>query len=372
MQRTFRFPRRSTALVSCCLVLTLTACSEEHGPDIRPPFPVKAQVVAASQYASSVALTGEVRARVQSDLAFRTAGRIAERLVEVGDHVEAGQILARLEAQEQTADVVSATAGVESAEATLRQVTAAFERQKSLLASGFTTQSSYDNAQQAFQAARATLDVARSNLGTARERLAYTTLTADASGIVVARNAEAGQVVEAAQTVFTIARDGERDAVFEVYEGLLARDPAEAVIELSLVSNPAVRATGRVREVAPAIDPATGTVRVKIAIDAPPPAMTLGAAVIGVGRFNPENVFVLPASAFFTENGGPAVWTVDPRSHAAAIKPIVIDSFRTGQLLVRSGLQAGDIVVTAGVQLLSPGQIVNPLMPGQSPKEATK
>lgn len=372
MRRTFRFPRRSTTLVLGGLALALAACGEERDPAARAPFPVRAQVVAASQHASSVALTGEVRARVQSDLAFRTSGRISERLVEVGDHVEAGQVLARLEAQEQTADVASASAGVQSAEATLRQATATYERQKSLLAGGFTTQTNYDNARQALQAARATLDAARSNLGTAQEQLAYTTLTADASGVVVARNAEAGQVVEAAQTVFTVARDGERDAVFEVYERLLARRPAEDTIELALVSNPAVRTTGRIREVAPAIDPATGTVRVKISIDAPPPAMTLGAAVTGIGRFHPDTVFILPASAFFTENGKPAVWAVDPRSHAAAIKPIVVDSYRTGELLVRSGLEAGDIVVTAGVQLLRPGQIVNPLMTGQSPEEVAK
>jgi len=373
MRQTLRLSRRATPFLLGGLALALTACGEDGKPAARAPSPVKAQVVAASQLARSVALTGEIRARVQSDLAFRTAGRIAERFVEIGDHVEAGQILATLESREQTADVASATAGVQSAEATLRQTTAAFERQKALLANGFTTQTNYDNAQQALQAARATLDAARSSLATAQEQFTYTALTADASGVVVARNAEAGQVVEAAQAVFTVARDGQRDAVFEVYEGLLARRPADDAIEIALVSNPAIRAAGRVREVAPAIDSSTGTVRVKIAIDAPPDAMTLGAAVTGVGRFQPDNIFLLPSSAFFTENGKPAVWTVDPRSQVAAIRPIVVDSYRTGELLVRSGLEAGDIVVTAGAQLLSPGQIVNPLMSeGQAYKEAAK
>ena len=373
MQRTFLFPRRSTALLLSGLALALAACGEEKGPAARAPLPVKAQVVAASQHALSVALTGEIRARVQSDLAFRVTGRIAERLVEIGDHVAAGQVLARLEAQEQTADVASATAGVRSAEATLRQTTAAFERQKALLASGFTTQTNFDNALQAVQAARASLDAARSNLATAQEQLVYTTLTADASGVVVARNAEAGQVVEAAQAVFTVARDGERDAVFDVYEGLLARPPADDTIEIALVANPAVRASGRVREVAPAIDPSTGTVRVKIAVAAPPAAMSLGAAVTGVGRFKPDNVFALPWGAFFAENGQPAVWTVDPRSHVAALKPITVDSYRTGELLVRSGLEAGDIVVTAGTQLLLSGHIVKPLMSSaQAYKEAAR
>jgi RND family efflux transporter MFP subunit len=370
---TFRVPQPSIALLASGLALALAACGEEEKQAAHPPISVRTQVVAASQRALSVGLTGEVKARIQSDLAFRFTGRIAERFVEVGDHVEAGQVLARLESQEQKADLVSMTAGVQSAEATLRQTTAAFERQKSLLANGFTTQTNYDNAQQAMQAARATLDAARSNLGTAKEQLVYTTLTADASGVVVARNAEAGQVVEAAQAVFTIARDGERDAVFDVYEGLLAQRPADNTIALALVTNPMVRATGKVREIAPAIDPATGTVRVKIAIESPPPGMTLGAAVTGIGRFKPDNVFVLPATAFFTRDGEPAVWTVDSRSHAAAIRPITVESYRTGELLVRDGLEAGDIVVTAGTQLLSPGQIVNPLVAdSQHLKEGAK
>lgn len=354
---------RATLLLGGC-ALALAACGEADKQAARPPSPVKAQIVAASQQTSSVVLTGEIRARVQSDLAFRSPGRIAERFVEVGDHVAAGQVLAKLESQEQVADVASATAGVQSAEATLRQVTAAFERQKALLAGGFTTQSNYDNAQQALQAAQAALDSARSNLGTAGEQLDYTALTADASGVVVARNAEAGQVVEAAQAIFTVARDGQRDAIFDVYEGLLARHPVNDAVEIALVSDPSVRATGRIREVAPAIDPSTGTVRVKIAIDAPPAAMTLGAAVMGVARFQPSDVFLLPAGAFFTKGGNPAVWTVDPRSHVASIRPVVIDSYRTGELLIRSGLKAGDIVVTSGVQLLIPGQIVAPLLPG--------
>ena len=363
----------SAAPLLAGLALLLAACGDAPTPPPRAPFPVKAQVVAVSQHAVSVALTGEIKARVQSDLAFRFPGRIAERFVEIGDHVEAGQVLARLEAREQTADVISAKAGVQSAEATLRQASAAFDRQKTLLANGFTTQSSHDNAQQALQAARATLDAARSNLATAQEQLVYTSLQADASGVVVARNAEAGQVVEAAQAVFSIARDGERDAIFDVNERLLARPRGDDTIELALVSNPSVRAEGRVREVAPAIDPSTGTVRVKVAIQSPPPAMTLGAAVTGVGRFQPEDVFVLPAGAFFTDNGKPAVWTVDPASHVAAIRPIVVDSYRTGELLVRSGLKAGDVVVTAGVQLLRPGQVVKPLLEGdKAAKETTK
>lgn len=254
----------------------------------------------------------------------------------------------------------SATAGVRAAEATLRQARAAFQRQSTLLSNGYTTQTSYDNANQDFLSAQASLDSAKANLGTVQEQLSYTTLRADAAGVVTARNAEAGQVVDAAQAIFTIARDGGRDAVFDVYEALLARQPADDRIAITLLSNPSIRATGRVREIAPAIDPSTGTVRVKIAIDNPPPEMGLGAAVAGVGRFQARDVVVLPWTAFFTRDGTAAVWVVDPLSKAVALTSVVVDSYRTGEVLLREGLKPGDLVVTAGTQLLRPDEIVAP------------
>ncbi|RWK82694.1 MAG: efflux RND transporter periplasmic adaptor subunit [Mesorhizobium sp.] len=339
--------------------LFLAGCDAPSPPE-RLPSTVRAQVATSTSRAASVTLTGEIKARVQSDLAFRFSGRIASRTVDVGDRVEAGQVLATLETTEQTADVNSATAGVRAAEATLRQARAAFQRQSTLLSNGYTTQTSYDNANQDFLSAQASLDSAKANLGTVQEQLSYTTLRADAAGVVTARNAEAGQVVDAAQAIFTIARDGGRDAVFDVYEALLARQPADDRIAITLLSNPSIRATGRVREIAPAIDPSTGTVRVKIAIDNPPPEMGLGAAVAGVGRFQARDVVVLPWTAFFTRDGTAAVWVVDPLSKAVALTSVVVDSYRTGEVLLREGLKPGDLVVTAGTQLLRPDEIVAP------------
>jgi RND family efflux transporter MFP subunit len=321
---------------------------------------VRAQVVTRASRAASVTLTGEVKARVQSDLAFRFSGRIASRAVDVGDHVDAGQVLATLETTEQLADVSAATAGVEAADAKLRQASAAFERQKTLLSNGYTTQTIYDNANQALLTARASLDSAKANLGTAQEQLSYTVLRADAAGIVTARSAEAGQVVDAAQPIFTIAIDGGRDAVFDVYEALLVRQPADDRIAVTLLSNPSIGTTGRVRQVGPAIDAASGTVKVKVALDDPPQQMGLGAPVAGVGQFQPRDVVVLPWTAFFTQGGKPSVWVVDPRSKAVSARSVIVEGYRSGEILLRDGLKPGDVVVTAGTQLMRPGQIVNP------------
>lgn len=342
------------------LTLALASCGDAKKPVAQAPLSVLTQVVAFAPDSTFVSLTGEIRARVQSDLSFRVAGRIATRLVEIGDRVAADQALATLETTEQAADVAAATAGVQAADATLRQTSGAFDRQKALMSSGYTTQASFDNANQALSAAQAALISARATLSTAQEQLGYTALRADAAGIVTARNAEAGQVVEAAQPIFTIARDGARDAVFDIYETLLTRRPSGDTIAITLLSNPRIKATGRVREVAPTIDATMGTVRVKITIDEPPPEMGLGAAITGVGRFEAHDVITLPRTAFFAEGDKPAVWIVDPQSKTVSLRQVVVDSYRSGELLLREGLKTGDIVVTAGVQLLRPGQVVTP------------
>ena len=175
-------------------------------------------------YAPTVRLTGEVRAQVESDLSFRVGGRITERMVNVGDHVTADQVLARLDPQQQQATVTAADAAVQSAEAVLRQATSSYERQKALLAQGYTTKREHDQAQEAFRTAQAALDTARAQFGTARDHLSDTVLRAGAPGVITARNAEAGQVVQVAQTVFSIAQDGPRDAVFNVYESIFTRE----------------------------------------------------------------------------------------------------------------------------------------------------
>jgi RND family efflux transporter MFP subunit len=351
-----------TAPAWFAVALVLCGCDGQRPAAQRQPTPVLAQIASVASRDTSVSLTGQIEARVQSDLSFRFAGRIAERKVDVGDHVQAGQVLAVLETSEQLADVNSATAGVQGAEATLKQATAAFERQQALIKSGFTTQSSFDDAKQNIEAAQAALTGAKATLGTAQDALANTQLRADAQGIVIARNAEAGQVVDAAQPVYTVAQDGARDAVFDLYEALLVRPPPDTGVEIVLISDPSIKTVGKVREISPAIDPATGTVRVKVEIDDAPPEMKLGSAVIGVARFQPLDVVALPSTALSETDDKPAVWVVDPESKVASLRTVTMQSYRTGEILLRSGLRPGDIVVTGGAQLLRPGEIVAPQM----------
>lgn len=240
----------------------------------------------------------------------------------------------------------------------LRQATSSYERQKALLARGFTTQREHDQAQEAYRRADAALVDARSQLGTARDRLSDTVLRAGVAGVITARHAETGQVMQAAQTVFSVAQDGPRDAVFNLNESIFSRELVDPAIALTLVSDPAVTAMGTVREVSPTVDKATGTVRAKVGLLQSPAAMTLGAAVIGEGRLEPRKLVVVPWSALSSRSGHPAVWTVDPETMAVLLKAIVVEGYETGKVFVREGLRPGEMVATRGAQFLRPNQVI--------------
>lgn len=344
------------------LALALSACNP---PTIakRPPLPVRIVVAQESDHAQKIELTGEIAARVSSNLSFRISGRVIERDVDVGQHVEAGEVLARLDPASAQTEVDSAQAAVQSAEATLKQASANFDRQKQLFDSGFATRSTFDAAQQNQLTARGALDAAKAQVGTASDALTYATLKAQRPGVVTARSIEVGQVALAAQTAFTVAEDGPRDAVFNVFESIFFARPAAGGVQISLVADPSVAAIGRVREVSPTVNASTGTVTVKVGLDEGADKMPLGAAVIGRGGFAPRKVVSLPWTAVASDAGRLAVWVVDPQSQAVSLKRVTAESFENETLLVADGLSGGERVVTAGGKFLYPGEVVAPQEP---------
>ena len=342
-------------MASFLTVALLGGCHEEV-VKTHSLLPVGVQPVKLVKFTPKVTLTGEVVARVQSDLSFRVGGRIIERKVEVGQHVKSGEVLARLDPKVQEADVEGASAGVQAAEAKLRQVTSDFERQQALLKTGFTTQRDYDQAEQEYRSAQALLDSARAQLATARDQFAQTVLRAPSPGIITARHMEVGQVAQPSQPVFALAHDGPRDAVVDVQETIITGGFKED-IEIALVSDPKIKTGGEVREVSPAVN-ATGAVRVKIAIREPPPEMVLGLAVRVSAHAQPREMAVLPWSALYSEGGKPAVWIVDPQSGAVALRRIVIEAYENSDIVISNGLRPGELVVTVGTQLLRPAQRV--------------
>lgn len=349
----------ASAILACAMAtLSLAGCQKQEAAAKKLPVMVRTETVAIADYAPRTSLTGVIAARTLNNLSFRVGGRVAERLVDVGQHVDQGAVLARIDPQEQESDLRSAQADLDAAQAQLTQAAAAFERQKTLLAQGFTTRRDFDAADQAQKVAQGSVDAAQSALANTKENLSFTELKAGAAGVITARQVEAGQVVQAAQTVFTVAEDGDRDAVFNVQETLVARTPAAPAVTITLLSDPQVRATGKVREISPAVDPASGSIRVKVAIPDTPAAMPLGAVVIGSTSAKPTKAIFLPWQALTSSGGKPAVWIVDLSTKAVTMTPVEVLAFDSGTVVINKGLKEGQRVVTASGQLLSPGQTV--------------
>jgi RND family efflux transporter MFP subunit len=336
----------------------LSACKDHADAPVERSALVHTELVQPRNGQATVTLTGEVQARYSADLSFRVSGRVLARLVDVGAHVEAGDLLARLDPAEQQADFDAATAGVAAATAQLRVAQATFDRQSSLLSNGFTTRVARDQAQEQLRTAQSALESAKAELARAHEALGDTELHARAAGVITARSLELGQVVQAAQSVFTLAQDGERDAVFDVPESMLFDDVEHGRVSLALVSDAGRTATGYVRQISPAVDPKTSTVRVKVAIQNPPPAMTLGSAIAGTAGIKPAAAITLPWTALTAVGSKPAVWIVDPTTSTASLKPVTIGAYEAGSVMIKQGLEPGDRVVIDGGKLLSSGQPV--------------
>jgi RND family efflux transporter MFP subunit len=334
----------------------LTGC-DKRTPSARPR-PVRTISVEQGAQGEAVSLTGQVRAKDQVSLAFRVDGRMLERPVNVGDVLTAGQVVARLDPLIQQNALRSAQANLSSVEAMLTEARLTFGRQQRLLKDGWTTRAKFDEAQETLLTVQAQADSAKAQVHIAQDQLSYTVLSADAPGAVTAVGAEAGEVVRAGQTIVELARQGGRDAVFDVPEQLIRTGPRDPVVEIALTNDPQVRATGRVREVAPQADSATRTFRVKVGIINPPEAMRLGSTVIGrIKLFAPPGVEI-PASALTQAEGRPVVWVVDPHSQTVSLRNVEVLRYDPATVIVSQGLQKGDLVVTAGVQTLRPGQKV--------------
>ena len=351
--------KKAGAGLAVALVASLlSACDKQAANSAGQPAFVRTEIVWPQTRQGSVTQTGEVQARFRAELAFRVSGRVIERLVEVGAHVDAGQVLARLDPTEQQADLDAATAAVAASESQFRVAAATFQRQKTLLSNGFTTRVAFDQAQEGLKSAEASLEDAKAQLGKAKEALADTELRADAAGVITARRLEIGQVVQAAQPAFGLAQDGDRDAIFDVNEEVFFGDIEGGDVSLRLLSDPKVTALGHVREISPAIDTKSSTVRVKVVIQKPPPAMSLGSAVAGTVQFKSSAQIVLPWTALMAMGNKPAVWIVDPATKTAALKPVTIGRHEAETVLIKHGLEPGERVVIDGGKLLSSGQRV--------------
>ena len=334
----------------------LAACQPEA--DTAPPQvrPVRTVTVVKRDVGETVSFTGRIQAENEARLGFRIPGRMIERPINVGDHVEPGQVVAKLEPHDELNALRTAQAGVAAAQARLNETQNIFERQKTLLARDIASRAQFEQAEATLKTARAQLDTAEAQLKAAKDRVSYTELRVDAAGTVVATGAEPGEVVQAGHMIVRVARKDGRDAVFDVPAQVLRSAPSDPLITVNLTDDPTVTATGRVREVSPQADPVTRTFEVKVGLTDPPAAMRLGSTIVGRMQLDTAPVIEIPATALTESDRRPAVWVVDPKSLTVSLRNVEVARNDPATVAISEGLDTGDIVVTAGTQALHPGQ----------------
>lgn len=337
-------------------LLSLGACSAGK-PAEKALVRVAVQPVASLDVASSVMLTGDIQARKVTEQSFRVSGKLVKRYADVGDRVRAGQVLARLDPREQKTDLASANAEVAVRESRLHLAEQNYQRQQLLLPKGYTNLSEYQKARSGLDSARGDLAALRAQQANARDQVGYTELFAVANGVITARHAEEGQVVQAATPVFNLAHDGQREAVFSAYESLLGADQTEGTVTISPLGQPTIQLSGTIREITPIVSAASGTLRVRVALPDAAIAPALGSVVSARLQTRSQRAFALPWSALSRTQGQPAVWRLDDQSKVRLTRVKVL-RYEQGQVIVSEGLNEGDRVVSRGLQFLYPGQQV--------------
>ena len=347
-----------SAFLAAAIAVSLAACEPDADTSTPQVRPVRTITVTRGEASVPVTLTGRIEAQDEAALAFRISGRIAENDLKLGDRLERGQVLARLESQNELNALRTAQAKVAAAAGQLTQARNQFERQQTLLADGWTTRVRFDEAKQALQSAQSQVDDTEAQLKAAHDLVSFTELKADAPGILTAIGPRAGEVVQAGQMIARIARQDGRDAVFDVPAQLIRSAPADPEIAVSLTDDPTVTAVGRVREISPQADPVTRTFEAKVGLTDPPQAMLLGATVTGRMQMDAVAAIEVPATALTRFNRQPAVWIVDPSSHTVSMQNVEVLRFDQETVAISQGLDTGEIVVTGGIQALHPGQRV--------------
>jgi membrane fusion protein, multidrug efflux system len=343
-------------LTVSALAMLLTACQKDAETAPPEPRPVRTATVEKRQGGVPLTFSGRIEAEDEVVLAFRISGRLLEANPNVGDRLVAGQLVARLESQNEMNALRQAQAGLVAAQGQLTQARNHFERQQTLLEQGWTTRANFDVATQGQQTAQSQVDAAEAQLKTAHDLVGFTELRADAPGIVTATGPRGGEVVQAGQMIVRLARKDGRDAVFGVPAQLIRSAPSDPQITVSLTDDPTVTASGRVREVAAQANPVTRTFEIKVGLTDPPAAMRLGATVIGRMQTDAVPIIEIPATALTRINQQPAVWIVDPDQRTVSMRNVDVLRFEQAKVVVSRGLDTGEIVVTAGVQALHPGQ----------------
>lgn len=345
-----------TALVAAVLV---TSCTRQEAVP-EPIRAVRTMTVVAESAGGSYEYAAEVRARTESRLGFRVGGKIASRNVELGDSVKAGQVLAQLDPQDLKLGQDAARAALAAAQVNHEQAAADFRRFRELKDQGFISAAELERRETMLNAAQASLDQARAQAALQGNQAAHSTLVADAPGVITSVDGEPGMVVAAGTPVVRLAHDGPRDAVFAVPEdkvGLLrAAGSKPGALSVRLWSGGALL-PAILREVSAAADPATRTFLAKA--DVGRASVKLGqTATVLLELPRTDGVMRLPLAAVAQSQGRTVVWLLDKATLTVRPQAIEVAGADANSVVVGAGLEPGQVVVTAGVHVLTAGQKV--------------
>lgn len=353
-------------LLPATLLALLAACGRDTPPpppaDVRP---VRAEQIGLQADHTSTRYAGEVRARYETDLAFRVAGRVQTRLVEVGAQVKAGQLIATLDPQDYALVASAAQAQLTAAEAESRLAQQDLQRFTELRAQNFISPAELDRRRTTAEAALARTRQLRAEAARQGNQQSYTRLTAPLAGVVTSIAFEAGQVVAAGQPVVKLAQSGEREVQIDVPENAIDTLRAAQDLTIRLWSAPGLTYAGRLRELSPMADEGSRTYSARVRFIKPDAGVKLGmTATVEVGSEAAPGLSVAQA-ALFKVNGQPQVWVVDPATQKVAARSVQLGALSGDRAAVISGLKTGEWVVTAGVHKIAPGQQVRLTPPKQ-------
>lgn len=338
--------------------ILLAACGEPPVPveDVRS---VRTLTVGATPTTASITYAGEVRARYESTLSFRVPGKITQRAVDVGTPVRAGQLLAQLDPKDLQLSESAAQAQVAAARAQAEVAELDYKRVKDLLAKGFISKAEYDRQETQLKATKAQAEAVVAQAAVQANQTAYARLVADADGVVTAVLAESGQVVSAGQPVVQIARKGEIEIAASIPEDQVKNLSVGQAVQVSLWTESGKSFAGRIRELSSAADPLARTYAARISVLQPPPEMKLRmTASVQFPLAGQPDLIHLPSPAMVTQGGKAGVWVVEPKSSTVQFNPVEFAGVEKNEVLVGAGLEAGDVVVTAGASYLHAGQKV--------------
>jgi len=352
---------RATPLLFAALTAGLTACSKPTPPQ-EPVRAVRTTTIAPTNAGGSVDFAGEIQPRIESRLGFRVSGKMLTRPVGLGDRVRAGQVLASLDARDLQLGQESARSSVQASRVSHDQALADFQRFKALRDQGFISTADLERREATLRAAQAQLEQAQAQEGVQNNQVRYSSLIADVAGVVTAVEAEPGAVLSAGAPVLRVAHDGPRDVVFSVPEdqvGAMRSSMGRAgALQVRIWGASGAPIPATVREVAPATDPVTRTFLVRADIGAA--SVRLGqTATVSIALPVVQGVIKLPLAAVFEHEGQSSVWLLDTSMMTVRAQTVRIAGAEGNQILVADGLTPGQMVVTAGVHVLTSGQKVN-------------